>query len=220
MQRAPRASLQQMHDQGAKKSTGAEDHGPTKRAFQRSGISGGSAISAPTKTELGRRSAAGLILEINMRKRLSVVVADENRGLFFAVIHRPSRAFPTKWVFVIGITSAERGQKHKSQKNGQYGLCSDTSRPCQVMSVLDDFVLMRLYRERASEFELLAETEGSPDVGLRYRIVASHFRELVARVEKADKARIAELIERARLQRQQTASKASLPAPSIASPAY
>ena len=27
------------------------------------------------------------------------------------------------------------------------------------MSVLDDFVRMRLYRERASEFELLAETE-------------------------------------------------------------
>jgi hypothetical protein len=27
------------------------------------------------------------------------------------------------------------------------------------MSVLDDFARMRLYRERASEFELLAETE-------------------------------------------------------------
>jgi hypothetical protein len=80
------------------------------------------------------------------------------------------------------------------------------------MSVLDDFVLMRLYRERASEFELLAETEGSPDVRLRYRIVASHYREFVERM--------AELIERARLQRQQIASKASLPAPSIASPAY
>jgi hypothetical protein len=88
------------------------------------------------------------------------------------------------------------------------------------MSVLDDFVLMRLYRERASEFELLAETEGSPDVRLRYRIVASHYREFVERVEKADKARMAELIERARLQRQQIASKASLPAPSIASSAY
>ena len=90
------------------------------------------------------------------------------------------------------------------------GLRSDTSRPCQVMSVLDDFVRMRLYRERASEFELLAETEDSPDVRLRYRIVASHYRELVEREEKADKARMAELIERARLQRQQTASKAAI----------
>jgi hypothetical protein len=68
------------------------------------------------------------------------------------------------------------------------------------MSVLDGFVRMRLYRERASEFELLAETEDSPDVRLRYRIVASHYRELVEREEKADKARMAELIERARLQ--------------------
>ena len=82
------------------------------------------------------------------------------------------------------------------------------------MSVLDDFVRMRLYRERASEFELLAETEASPDVRLRYRVVASHYRELVEREEKADKAMMAELIERARLQRQPAASKASLPATS------
>jgi hypothetical protein len=77
------------------------------------------------------------------------------------------------------------------------------------MSVLDDFVRMRLYRERASEFELLAETDDPSDVRLRYRIVASHYRELVEREEKADKGRMAELIERARFQRQQTASKAS-----------
>jgi hypothetical protein len=81
------------------------------------------------------------------------------------------------------------------------------------MSVLDGFVRMRLYRERASEFELLAETEGtSPDVRLRYLVVASHYRELVEREQKADKAMMAEIIERARLQRPQAASKASLPA--------
>src|SRR5215472_5341605 len=79
------------------------------------------------------------------------------------------------------------------------------------MFVLDGFVRMRLYRERASEFELLAETEDSPEVRLRYRIVASHYRALIEREEKADKAMMAELIERARLQRQQAASKASLP---------
>ena len=47
------------------------------------------------------------------------------------------------------------------------------------MSVLDDFARIRLYRERASEFELLAETEASPDVRLRFRIVARHYRELM-----------------------------------------
>ena len=78
------------------------------------------------------------------------------------------------------------------------------------MSVLDGFVRMRLYRERASEFELLAETEDSPEVRLRYHIVASHYRELVEREEKADKAMVAELSERARLQRQHAASKARL----------
>jgi DICT domain-containing protein len=69
------------------------------------------------------------------------------------------------------------------------------------MSVLDDFVRMRLYRERASEFELLAETEDSPDVRLRYRIVARHYRELAEREDKADKARMAERLERLRVQR-------------------
>jgi hypothetical protein len=77
------------------------------------------------------------------------------------------------------------------------------------MSVLDGFVRMRLYRERASEFELLAKTEDSPEVRLRYRMVASHYRELVEREEKADKAMMAELIERAGRQRQQIPSKAS-----------
>jgi len=82
------------------------------------------------------------------------------------------------------------------------------------MSVLDDFVRMRLYRERASEFELLADAEVSPNVQSRYRIVARHYRELAEREEQADKARMAELIERARLQRQRAASKTSLPATS------
>ena len=82
------------------------------------------------------------------------------------------------------------------------------------MSVLDDFARIRLYRERASEFELLAETEASPDVRLRFRVIARHYRELMDRELQADKARMAELMERARLQRQQAAPKASLPAKS------
>lgn len=70
------------------------------------------------------------------------------------------------------------------------------------MSVLDDFVRMRLYRKRASDFELLAETEPLPGARLRYRI-ARHYRNLADREEQADKARLAERVERLRLQRQQ-----------------
>jgi len=85
------------------------------------------------------------------------------------------------------------------------------------MSVLDYFVRMRLYRERASEFELLAETEDRSDVRLRYRIVARHYRELAEREEKADKARMAKRLEQLRLQRQKpTATHTTLPAESDA----
>ena len=62
------------------------------------------------------------------------------------------------------------------------------------MSVLDVFVRMRLYRERASEFELLADAEVSPDVRLRFRTIARHYRDLADREEQADKARMAERI--------------------------
>ena len=82
------------------------------------------------------------------------------------------------------------------------------------MSVLDVFARIRLYRERASEFELLAETEVSADVRLRFRIVARHYRDLADREEKADKTKFAERIERVRLQRQQVAPKPTLPATS------
>ena len=76
------------------------------------------------------------------------------------------------------------------------------------MSVLDDFVRMRLYRKRASEFELLAGGEVSPYVQRRYRIVARHYRDLAEREEQADKARIAERIARVRPQRAQMAQAA------------
>jgi hypothetical protein len=75
---------------------------------------------------------------------------------------------------------------------------------------------MRLYRERASEFELLAETEASRDVRLRYRLVARHYRELAEREEQADKARMADRLERLRLQRQQAAAQPTLAARSDA----
>jgi hypothetical protein len=57
------------------------------------------------------------------------------------------------------------------------------------MSVLDDFVRMRLYRTRASEFELLAETEPLSEARLRYRIIARHYRELADREEQSPRRR-------------------------------
>ena len=79
------------------------------------------------------------------------------------------------------------------------------------MSVLDDFARIRLYRERASEFELLADAEQSTNVRLRFRIAARHYRDLADREEQADKARMAERLERLRFQRRQATSKASSP---------
>jgi hypothetical protein len=73
------------------------------------------------------------------------------------------------------------------------------------MSVLDDFVRIRLYRTRASEFELLAETEPLSEARVRYRIVARHYRELADREEQSDKARMAECLELLKLARREAA---------------
>jgi hypothetical protein len=73
------------------------------------------------------------------------------------------------------------------------------------MSVLDDFARMRLYRKRASEFELLAETEPLSAARLGYRIVARHYSELADREERSDKARMAEHLELLRLKRREAA---------------
>jgi hypothetical protein len=73
------------------------------------------------------------------------------------------------------------------------------------MSVLDDFMRMRLYRNRAAEAELLAETEPLPEARFRYRIVARHYRELADREERSDKARMAEHLELLKLKRREAA---------------
>ena len=57
--------------------------------------------------------------------------------------------------------------------------------------------------ERASEFEVLAETELLPEVRLRYRIAAQHYRELAERDERSDQARTAERLEPLRAKRQE-----------------
>jgi hypothetical protein len=72
------------------------------------------------------------------------------------------------------------------------------------MSVLDDFVRIRLYRTRASEFELVAETEplsGATSLS-HYR---AHYRELADREEQSDKVRMAERLELLRLKRREAA---------------
>ena len=81
------------------------------------------------------------------------------------------------------------------------------------MSILENFARLRAFRERALEFEWLADDEAVPSVRLRYRTIARHYHELAEREEQADQARVAECLERLRLQRQQAAgAKATLPA--------
>ena len=81
------------------------------------------------------------------------------------------------------------------------------------MSILDNFARIRTFGKRALEFELLADDEAVPSVRLRYRTIARHYHELAEREEQADQTRVAECLERLRLQRQQAAgAKATLPA--------
>jgi hypothetical protein len=65
---------------------------------------------------------------------------------------------------------------------------------------------------KASEFDWLADNEAAPSVRLRCRTMARHYHELADREEQTDKARLAERLERLKLQRQQAAAKAILPA--------
>jgi hypothetical protein len=81
------------------------------------------------------------------------------------------------------------------------------------MSILDNFARIRAFRKRASEFEWLADNEAVPSVRLRYRTIARHYDDLAEREEQADQARVAECLERLRLQRQPAAgAKGTLPA--------
>jgi hypothetical protein len=77
------------------------------------------------------------------------------------------------------------------------------------MSVLDDFVRMRRYRNRAAEFAALADAAPVAVVACRYRTIARHYKELADREETLDKARMAERLARLRLKRQETSAQAS-----------
>ena len=84
------------------------------------------------------------------------------------------------------------------------------------MSVLDDFVRMRLYRKQAAEFEWLADNASIPCVRRRYRGIARHYSDLADREERADKDRLAERLEQLRLERQAALARRGLQRPNVA----
>jgi hypothetical protein len=67
------------------------------------------------------------------------------------------------------------------------------------MSVLDDFMRIRLYRKRAGEFERLTHTSSSANIRDRYRLIADHYARMANAEAQSDKARVAE---RLKLERQ------------------
>ncbi len=77
------------------------------------------------------------------------------------------------------------------------------------MTVLDDFVRIRLYRQQAAEFQCLADNAFVPSVQRRYRAIARHYSQLADREERADKARMAERLAQLRLKREEAAAGAS-----------
>ncbi len=74
------------------------------------------------------------------------------------------------------------------------------------MSVLDDFVRIRLYRKQAAEFQLLADNTSVLSVQRRYRTIARHYSDLAEREEQADKTRMARRLEQLRRKRQEAAA--------------
>ena len=73
------------------------------------------------------------------------------------------------------------------------------------MSVLDDFMRIRLYRKQAAEFQWLADNASIASVQRRYRAIARHYSELADREERADKTRMAERLRQLRLKREEVA---------------
>ncbi len=73
---------------------------------------------------------------------------------------------------------------------------------------------MRRYRNRAAEFDELADIEGFSVAGRRYRTIARHYKELADREERLDKARMAQRLELLRVKRQEATALATLGAES------
>ncbi len=73
---------------------------------------------------------------------------------------------------------------------------------------------MRRYRNRAAEFDELADIEGFSVAGRRYRTIARHYKELADREERLDKARMAQRLELLTVKRQEATALATLAAES------
>jgi hypothetical protein len=71
------------------------------------------------------------------------------------------------------------------------------------MSVLDDFLRIRLYRKQAAEFQWQADNARDPSVQRRYRSIARHYSDLADREEQADKRRMVERLEQIKRERQE-----------------
>jgi hypothetical protein len=93
---------------------------------------------------------------------------------------------------------------------GQFSRKTVVPLGCRAMSVLDDFARIRLYRERASEFEWLADNELISNVRLRYRIIARHYSELADREEQSDKAKMAKRLAQLKQKRAEAAAQKCL----------
>jgi hypothetical protein len=76
------------------------------------------------------------------------------------------------------------------------------------MSLLDDFERMRVYREKAAEFQRLADEAPTPRAA-PLPVIARHYSELADREEQADKAKMAERL--AGLKREREAAEQKLP---------
>ena len=101
-------------------------------------------------------------------------------------------------------------QCRNARRCGGYFSVASTCLFCpaaSVMSVLDDFLRIRLYRKQATEFQSLADNASIASVERRYRAIARHYCELADREERADKARVAERLRQLRLKRQETAAQ-------------
>jgi hypothetical protein len=75
------------------------------------------------------------------------------------------------------------------------------------MSILDDFLRIRLYRKQAAEFQWLADNASIAGVQRRYRAIARHYSELADREERVDEARMAERLRQLRLKREESAAQ-------------
>jgi len=106
------------------------------------------------------------------------------------------------WAFSCSVNTVDMSSSR--------GTLSAFSAYVRAMSLLDDLARIRVYREKAAEFQRLGDYASIPSVQRRYRVIARHYSELADREEQADKARMAERLARLKHEREK-AAKQKLP---------